>query len=32
MNEDEKSLLKEKLAYADETDRKSKSSPVHTWS
>jgi len=29
MNEDEKSLLKEKLAYADETDRKSKSSPKH---
>jgi hypothetical protein len=29
MGEDEKSLLKEKLAYADETDRKSKSSPRH---
>ena len=29
MDEDEKSLLKEKLAYADETDRKSKSSPKH---
>ena len=29
MEEDEKSLLKDKLAYADETDRKSKSSPKH---
>jgi hypothetical protein len=29
MDEDEKSLLKEKLAYADVTDRKSKSSPRH---
>jgi hypothetical protein len=29
MDDDEKSLLKEKLAYADVTDRKSKSSPEH---
>jgi MFS transporter, ACS family, allantoate permease len=29
MGEDEKSLLKEKMAYADETDRKSKSSHRH---